>query len=142
VEVPVEIVERPQQEEAPLSARVRRLQHRREADRVTGGRRLAPHTHGREPRLRHTALGEPAPHRHLVRHQVRGRRPDPGQPELLSDRGDHRHRPICRHGQHAIDPGSPRDGDHPLRVGEVDDVALVRMRQPDRLRVAIDGDHA
>ncbi len=115
VQVPVEVVERLEQEEAALAARVGRLQHRREPDRLGGGRRLAPRAHRGEPRLRHAALGEPAPHRDLVRHQVRRLRADPGQAERLGDGGDDRHRAVGRDRQHAVDAVPPRDLDHAPR---------------------------
>ena len=81
VQVPVEVVERLEHEQAALAAGVGRLQDGREADGLGRRHRLAPHAHGRVAGLRHAALGEPAPHRDLVRHQVR-RLPSrsPGRP--------------------------------------------------------------
>jgi hypothetical protein len=75
-----------------------------------------------------------------VGHQVRGRRADPRQAELLRHRCHDRHRPVCGNGQDTVDPGRTRNRDHGLDLREIDDVRLVGVGQPDRLRVAVDRD--
>ena len=86
---------------------------------------------GGEARLRHTRLGEAATHRDLVRHQVRGRRADPGQTEPLGHRGHDGHGAVGRDGQHAVDGVPPADLGNCVDVLEVDDlrhVGLLRAR--------------
>ena len=89
-----------------LPARVGRLEHRREADLVGRAPPLGERAQRREARLRHAGLGERAPHRDLVRHQVRRLDADPRQPARLGDRGDDRHRAVGRDGQHAVELGA------------------------------------
>ena len=95
-------------EDPALAARVRRLEHRGEADLVGCAPPLRQRPQRREPRLRHALLGEPPPHRDLVRHQVGRLDADPRQPACLRDRGDHRHGAVGGHGQHAVDSARPR----------------------------------
>ena len=49
-----------------------------------------------------------APHRDLVRHQVRGLDADPRQPARLGDRGDDRHGAVGADGQHAVELDAAR----------------------------------
>ena len=107
VQVRLDVVERLDAEDAALPARVGRLEHRREADLVGRAPALGDRAQRREARLRHADLGEPAAHRHLVRHQVRGLGADPGQPARLGDRRDHRHGAVGRDRQHAVELDSP-----------------------------------
>jgi hypothetical protein len=142
VEVRVEIVRRVEPEDAALPARVGGLEHRRQAGRLQRRVLLAQPAQSCERRLRDAALREQAPHRDLVRHEVRGLRADPRQPERLRDRGDDRDRAVCGHGQHAVDLVPARSVGDRLDVGEVDDVPLVGCRQAGRVRIAVDGDDA
>ena len=125
VQVRVDVVDRLDEEDPALAAGVGRLQHRREADLVGGAMALRQRAHRSEPRLRHARLGERAPHRDLVRHQVRGRRPDPRQPARLGDRGHDGHRAVGRHRQHAVERLALDGLEHRLDVREVDDEAAV-----------------
>ena len=142
VEVPLEVAERTQEEEAALASRVGRLQHGRKADRLGGCSGLAPDTDRRELRLRHPALGEAAAHRHLVRHQVRRLAADPGEAELVGDRGDDGHGPVGRDGQRPVHPLPPGDVDHGVDVDEVDHLRRVGLGQSGRLGVSVDRDDA
>ncbi len=66
--------------------------------------------------------------------------PIPGRPELLRHRRHDRHCPVCGDRQHAVDAGRTRNRDHRLDLREIDHVRVVGMRQPNRLRIAVDRD--
>ena len=87
-------------------------------------------------------LGERPPHRDLVRHQVRRLRPDPRQPARLGDCGHDGHGAVGRHRQHAVERLALDRLEHRLDVREVDDEAAVGIAEPERVRVAVDGQHA
>ena len=142
VEVRVEVVHRLEPEDAALPARVGRLQHGGEADGLRRGQRLAQVARGREARLRHSRLGEPAPHRDLVRHQVRGVVADSRQAERLRDGGDDGHGAVGRDGEDAVHGVAAADLDHALDVLEVDRLAGVGDGEPERVRIPVDGDDA
>ena len=93
--VRVELVLRLDVEDPSLAAGVGRLQHRRHPDRVQGCARAQHVACPREARLRHACVGERAPHRDLVRHQMGGLGPDSGEPQRLGDGCDDRAQP-CR----------------------------------------------
>ena len=101
--VGVELVLRLDVEDPALAAGVGRLQHRRHPDHVEGGARAQHVACAREAGLRHARVGERAPHRDLVRHQMGGLGPDPGESQRLGDGGDDRHSPVGRDGQHSVD---------------------------------------
>ena len=109
VQVRLEVVERSDLEDAALAARVRGLQHGGHADGLERGASLRDRAQGGEARLRDAVLGEPPPHRHLVRHRVRRLGADPGKPERLRDGRDDRHCAVGRHGQDAVDIVAPPD---------------------------------
>jgi hypothetical protein len=142
VEVTLEVSEGTKQEEPALPSGIGRLEHGGEADRVGCGCSFSPRADGRELGLGHTALGQTAPHRHLVRHQVRRTTADPGQTEVLGDCGDDRHRPIRRDREHAVDAVSPRDVDDRLDVDEVDHLRRIGLGEPGSVRVPVDGHDA
>ena len=79
-------------------------------------------------------------HRALVRQEVRGPRPDSGEAELLGDGGHDGDGAIGGHGEHPVDPDSPRDLEHFRDGREVDHLGDVGLREARRLRVAIDRD--
>ena len=108
MQVRLEVVERVELENAALAARVGGLEHRGQPGGLERARRSLQPAQRRERRLRDAALREHAPHRHLVRHQVRGLGADPRQAERLGDGGDDRDRAIGGHGQHAVDRVPPR----------------------------------
>ena len=87
-------------------------------------------------------LREPPPHRDLVRHQVRGLGADARQAERLGDGRDDGYGAVGGDRQDAVDLVAPPDLRHRFDVGEVDDLADVRDREPRRLGVAVDGDDA
>ena len=139
VQVTVDVVERLDAEHAALPAAVRRLQHRREptsspARRVSDSVRTAAKRGCGTP-----ASASAPPHRDLVRHQVRRLGPDPRQAARLGDRRDDRHRAVGRYRQHAVDPQPRGRLQHRLDVGEVDDLRDVRLREPWRVGIPVDG---
>ena len=75
-----------------------------------------------------------------MRQQVRGLRPDSGEPERLRDGGHHRNGAIRGHGEHPVDPDSLRDLEHFRNGGEVDHLGDVGLREARRLLVAVDRD--
>ena len=107
-----------------------------------GGARLGLPAQRRELRLRHAALGELAPHRDLVRRQVRRLGADPRQAEQLGDARDDRHGAVGGHRHHAVDRVPAPDLGNGLRVGEVDRLAGVGHREPRRVGVPVDRDDA
>ena len=139
MQVRVDLVERLDAEDAALAARVGRLQHRREADLVRRAAPLRDRADGGEARLRHAGLGEPAPHRDLVRHQVRRLDADPRQPASLRDRGDDRDGAVGADRQHAVELEPLRRLQHRCDVREVDDLRDVGLGEPRRLGVPVDG---
>ena len=142
MQVRVEVVRALEQEDPALAGRVGGLQHGRVADRLGRDARLVQRARGREARLRHARVGQPVAHRDLVRHRVRRLRADPGQAERLCDGGDDRHGAVGRERQHAVDRVAAPDLDHGVDVGEVDDLADVRVREPRRVRIPVDRDDA
>ena len=141
MQVRFDVVERVDAEDAALSARVRRLQHRREADLVRRAPALRQPAQRREARLRHAGVREPPPHRHLVRHQVRRLDADPRQVERLGDRCDDRDGPVGRDRQHAVEPPSAHRPQNGLQVCEVDDLRDICLTQTEGIRIAVDGSH-
>ena len=92
-----------------------------------------------EARLRHARVGEPPPHRDLVRHQVRRLDADPRQPARLGDRGDDRHGAVGADREHAVEAEPlPSPSSTAADVGEVDDLGDVGLREPERVGVAVD----
>jgi hypothetical protein len=87
-------------------------------------------------------VGEPAAHRHLVRHQVRDVDADPRQSAGLGNGSDHRHRAIGAHRQHTVDAQVCRRLKDCGDVREVDDTRNVGLLQAQRIPIAIDGRHA
>ena len=142
VHVPVELVLRLDVEDPALAAGVGGLQHRRDADGVERRPRALHVARAGEARLRHARVGERAPHRDLVRHQVRRLGADPRQPERLGDRRHDRHGAIGGDREDAVDGMAPPDLGDRGDVREVDGLADVRDLQPERVRVAVDGDDA
>ena len=142
MQVRLDVADRLDDEDPALPARVGRLQHRGEADLLGRAIALREDPKRREPRLGNAVLGEPPPHRHLVRHQVRRLGADPRKPARLRDRRDDRHRPVGRHRQHAVelDVGDRRQ--HRLDIGEVDDEANVGLGEPERVPVPVHREHA
>ena len=136
----VEVVGRAQPEDAALPARVGGLEDGGKADRLGRSARLGVRADGREAGLRNAVLGEPPPHRDLVRHHVRGVGADPGQPERLGDGRDDRHRPVGRDGHYAVDFVPAADLGDGGRVAEVDHLRLVRECEPRRVGVPVDRD--
>ena len=65
-------------------------------------------------------------------------RADPREPELLGDGGDDGHGAVGRDREHAVDADAPRDLDHLVDVGEVDDLGDVGRREARRLGVPVD----
>ena len=90
--------------------------------------------------MRQSLRTERVAHRALVRQQVRGLRPDSGEPERLRDGGHHRNGTIGGHGEHPVDPDSLRDLEHFRNGGEVDHLGDVGLREARRLLVAVDRD--
>ena len=107
-----------------------------------GGAHLGLPAERRELRLRHAALGELAPHRDLVRRQVRRLGADPGQAEQLCDARDDRDGAVGGHRHDAVDRVLPADLGDGLGVGEVDRLARVGDREPGRVGVPVDRDDA
>ena len=142
VQVRLEIVERPDLEDAALAAGVRRLQHGGHSDRFERGAPLAERAQRRELRLWHTVLGKESSHRDLVRHRVSRLVADARQPECLGDGRDDRHRAIRGDGQHAVGAVAPSDLRDRVDIGEVDNLGDVRRGEPRRVRIAIDADDA
>ena len=140
--VRVELVLRLDVEDAALAAGVGRLQHRRHTDHVESGP-SAQHVAGAgEAGLRHARVGERAPHRDLVRHQMSGLDPDPGQAQCLRDCGDDRHGSVGRDGQHTVDGVASRDLRDRREIGEVDRLAFVCGGKTRRVRIPVDGHDA
>src|SRR5262249_48942853 len=129
-------------DDAGLAPGTSRLPHRGKSNRVKRSMGLVDRPNGRVARLGYAGVGEPRPHRDLVRHQVRGLRADPGQPETLRDRGDDWYSTVGRDGQSTVDfVPAPNLGDG-LHVREVDDLADVGVAEAERLRVTVDADDA
>ena len=63
---------------------------------------------------------------------------DPGQSELLGDGGDDGHGAVGRDREHAVDADAPRDLDHLVGVGEVDDLGDVGRRESRCVGVPVD----
>ena len=130
MDVRVELVVRPDEEDPSLAAGVGRLQHSRHPDRVEGGPRTQHVAGAGKARLRHAGVGERAPHRDLVRHQVGGLGPNPGRAKRLRDGGDDGHSPVRRDGQHAVDAVAASDVGDCGDIGEVDRLALSAAPSP------------
>ena len=127
---------------ASLTARVDRLHDGRDPNRLEPpGRFHRVGQHG-EPWLSDSVFLEARTHRRLVSHHVGGLDPDPGQTELLGNRRGRRDGPVRGDRHDRIDPMGASDGDNTVDVGEVDRFADVGDCKPDRLRIAVDGDHA
>ena len=140
--VRVELVLRLDVEDAALAARVGRFQDGRQPDGLERGPRAQHVAGAREAGLRHAGVGERAPHRDLVRHQMGGLGPDPGQSQRLGDGSDDRHSPVGRDGQHSVDAVPACDVRDCSDVGEIDRLARVRGGEARRVRVPVDGDGA
>ena len=127
VQVRLDVVERLDAEDAALPARVGGLQHRRERRprRARGAARDSVRSAAKRG-CGTPGVGEPAPHRDLVRHQVRRLDADPGQAERLGDRGDDRDGAVGRDRQHAVDLQPARPPSAPRRRR--------RSRRPSRCR--------
>ena len=93
-------------------------------------------------RLRDPRRRERAPHRELVRHQLRGRAADTGQAEILGDGGHDRHGPIRRYREHAVDAVAAADLGDRGDVREVDDLRDVGRCETGRVLVPVDRDDA
>ena len=142
VKVRFELVVIPQKEQTALSTRVRRFEDGRQTDRLEGGLRFVKRPNRSKLRLRDTQLGELAAHRDLVRHQVGGLAPDPGQAEVFGNRGDDRNGAIGGDRENAVDRVTPSNLCDRRHVSEVDDLRDVGDSEPGSVRVAVDGDDA
>ncbi len=139
VQMRVDVVQRLDTEDAALTPRVRRLEHRGEADLVGGASPLRERPHCCEPWLRHAGVREAPPHRDLVRHQMRGLCADARQSPRLGDLCHDGHRAVGADGEHTVELESRRRLQHCGDVGEVDDLRDVRFAQARCVRVAVDG---
>ena len=126
---------------APLAARIDRLQHRRNPDRLQLPPRLDRAAQLGESRLGDPVLVQACTHRRLIGHHPGRRRPDPGQAEPLRDRRRDRNRPIGRDRDDRIDPIATGDIDNASEVGEIDRFSNISRSQAHRLRISIDGNH-
>ena len=142
VEAHADVVGGRDAEDSALPAGVDGLEHGRQPgyrDRVVhvvgGAERLVR-------RLRDSRGRQCAPHRELVRHQLRRRAPDPGQAELLGDGGDDWDGPIRRDRQDAVDAVPSTNLRDRGDVREVDDLGDVGGREARRVLVAVDRDDA
>ena len=142
VEVRLQVARVVDPEDPTLSARVDRLEHGGEPDRVDRGSSLGEAPDRRERRLRDPLLGERPPHRDLVRHAVRDVGADRREAEALGDRRDDRDGAVRRDRQRAVDGVPSRDLLDRVDVGEVDDLRDVRRLEPRRVGVAVDRDDA
>ena len=137
-EIAFELLPRVDPEDGALAARVGRLEHGGEADRlerrvdVVRGAKCAYAGCGSR------RLGECVPHRALVRDEMSRLRADPREPELLRDGCDDGYGAVGGDREHAVDAVAPRDLDHVVDVGEVDDLGDVGRRESRCLRVAVD----
>ena len=142
MQVRVELVLRLDVEDAALPARVGGLQDRGHADRVERGARAQEVACAGKGGLRHAGVGERPPHRDLVGHQVGGVGADPGQAERLGDGRHDGNGAVGRDGEDAVDRVPAPDLRDRVDVREVDRLALVGDGEPERVRVAVDGDDA
>ena len=142
VEVALEVAFALDPEDAALPAGVGRLEDGGQADRPDCPAALYERPHRGERRLRDPVFGEGAPHHDLVPHPLRDRGPDRRQPEALGHLRDNGYGAVCGDRQRAVDGVPPRDLRDGVDVGEVDRLRDVRDLQPERLRVAVDSDHA
>ena len=142
VEVAVEVVLALEPEDTTLPARVGRLQHGGQPDRLQRAPALRERSHGGERRLRHAVVRERAAHHDLVAHPLRHARADRGQAETLGHRRDDGNGAVGGDGQRAVDRVPPGDLGHRVDVGEVDRLRDVGDLKPERVGVAVDGDDA
>ena len=142
MEVAVEVVLALEPEDATLPARVGRLQHGRQPDRLQRAPALCERAHGGERRLRHAVVRERASHHDLVAHPLGHARADRGQAEALGHRRDDGNGAVGGDGQRAVDRVPPGDLGHRVDVGEVDRLRDVGDLKPERVGVAVDGDDA
>jgi hypothetical protein len=140
VEVPLEVVQRVEPEDAALATRVGRLQHGREPDSARGAARLVQRPHRREARLRDAGVGEEPAHGDLVGHHLRGLGADPGQPEGVGDLRHDRDGPVGRDREHTVDAVLASNVGHAGDVREIDHLEDVGLAAAERLRVAIHRD--
>ena len=141
-EIALELLSALDPEHGALTARVRGLEHRGKRHGVERGVHVARRANGCERRLRHTSARERVAHLELVRHPLRRLDADSGQPERLGDGCHDRNSAVRCHGEHAVDSVFPPRFDDSLHVREVDELADVGGPEPERLRVAVDGDDA
>ena len=96
---------------------------------------------GGESRLGDACLGEPAPLRDLVRHQVSGLGSHAGEAELLRHCGDDRNGSLGRECDDPLDTVPPADLDDGADVAEVDHLADLGLRETDGVGVPVDRHH-
>jgi hypothetical protein len=142
VQVREQVVLRLDQEQPALAAGVGRLEDCGQADRLERRPRVGDAADRREARLRHACLGEPPPHRDLVRHQVGGLGADARQAQRLGDGGHDRDGAIGRDRQDAVDGVPAADLGDRLDVAEIDHLWHVGLGEPERVGVPVDGDDA
>ena len=141
MQVRLDVVDRVDEEDPALAARVGRLQHRREADLVGRAMPLGQRPQRREPRLRHALLGErAAASRPCASSGAPSRRRSPAA------RAPRRSPATTGTARSADTVSTPSIGssatavEHRVDVREVDDEAAVGLREPERVGVPIDGE--
>ena len=142
VEVPLDILDRLDHEEAALATRVGRLQHCGGRHALEARIEVAAGGHEHVLRLRDPRAGEARAHRPFVGHRARDLDADARQAEGLRDGRSRKDGAVARNREHAVGAVLRARERDLLEVAEIHVHRHVGERKGDCLRITVDRDHA